>query len=79
MTSDTAVENTGDEHDLGLPPSPIPADRGAIGTEMAIVVAIVVAIALALGLVMRQSANSHQACIPATPGAAVPAGCATSN
>ena len=51
------------------------SDRGAVGTEMAIVVAIVVAIALALGAVMRNSAQAHQNCIPATPGAAVPAGC----
>jgi len=53
------------------------SDRGAVGTEMAIVVAIVVAIALALGAVMFNSAESHQDCIPATPGAEVPAGCAT--
>lgn len=52
-----------------------PRERGAVGTEMAIVVAIVVAIALGLGVVMRNSAQSHQDCIPATPGAAVPAGC----
>ena len=44
-------------------------DRGAVGTEMAIVVAIVVAIALALGAVMVNSARNHQACIPETPGA----------
>lgn len=50
-------------------------ERGAVGTEMAIVVAIVVAISLALGIVMRNSATQHQQCIPATPGAAVPAGC----
>ncbi|MGI9596430.1 MAG: hypothetical protein ACR2QK_09730 [Acidimicrobiales bacterium] len=50
-------------------------ERGAVGTEMAIVVAIVVAISLALGVVMRNSAQQHQQCIPATPGAAVPAGC----
>lgn len=51
------------------------SDRGAVGTEMAIVVAIVVAIALALGAVMFNSAEAHQDCIPATPGAAVAAGC----
>ncbi len=51
------------------------SERGAVGTEMAIVVAIVVAISLALGVVMRNSAQQHQQCIPATPGAAVPAGC----
>ncbi len=51
------------------------SDRGAVGTEMAIVVAIVVAISLALGVVMRNSAQSHQQCIPANPGDAVPAGC----
>jgi hypothetical protein len=42
---------------------------------MAIVVAIVVAISLALGVVMRNSAQQHQQCIPANPGDAVPAGC----
>ena len=51
------------------------SDRGAVGTEMAIVVAIVVAIALALGAVMFSSAEAHQECIPETPGAAVGAGC----
>ncbi len=51
------------------------SDRGAIGTEMAIVVAIVVGIALALGAVMINSAQSHQACIPATAGAAPGPGC----
>ena len=51
------------------------SDRGAVGTEMAIVVAIVVAIALALGAVMFNSAEAHQGCIPETPGAAVGAGC----
>lgn len=51
------------------------SDRGAVGTEMAIVVAIVVAISLALGVVMRNSAQAHQACIPANPGDPVPAGC----
>lgn len=50
-------------------------ERGAVGTEMAIVVAIVVAISLALGVVMRNSAQQHQQCIPANPGDAVPAGC----
>ena len=53
------------------------SDRGAVGTEMAIVVAIVVAIALALGAVMFRSAEAHQDCIPDTPGAAVGAGCDT--
>lgn len=52
-------------------------DRGAVGTEMAIVVAIVVAIALALGAVMFNSAEAHQECIPETPGAQVGAGCDT--
>ena len=51
------------------------SDRGAVGTEMAIVVAIVVAIAIALGAVMRNSAQNHQACIPPNPGAQVAAGC----
>jgi len=51
------------------------SERGAVGTEMAIVVAIVVAIALALGAVMFNSADSHQDCIPATPGADVPEEC----
>ncbi|MEM7325152.1 MAG: hypothetical protein AAF531_18830 [Actinomycetota bacterium] len=51
------------------------SERGAVGTEMAIVVAIVVAIALALGAVMFNSAEAHQDCIPETPGAAVAAGC----
>jgi hypothetical protein len=50
-------------------------DRGAVGTEMAIVVAIVVGIALALGAVMISSAQSHQACIPATAGASPGPGC----
>ncbi len=50
-------------------------ERGAVGTEMAIVVAIVVAIAIALGVVMRDSAEAHQECIPAAPGDAIPAGC----
>lgn len=50
-------------------------DRGAVGTEMAIVVAIVVTIALALGVVMRDSAEAHQGCIPATPQAGPVAGC----
>lgn len=44
-------------------------DRGAVGTEMAIVVAIVVAIALALGLAMRNSASNFQDCIPSGPSA----------
>ena len=63
------------------PPNPGPGrrclrgERGAVGTEMAIVVAIVVAISLALGVVMRNSAQQHQQCIPANPGDAVPAGC----
>lgn len=51
------------------------SDRGAVGTEMAIVVAIVVAIAIALGAVMRNSAQNHQACIPQNPGDQVAAGC----
>ena len=55
--------------------SEIRSDRGAVGTEMAIVVAIVVGIALALGAVMISSAQSHQNCIPATAGASVGAGC----
>lgn len=46
-----------------------PKERGAVGTEMAIVVAIVVAIALGLGVVMRSSAEAHQDCIPDAPGA----------
>ena len=50
-------------------------DRGAVGTEMAIVVAIVVGIALALGAVMISSAQSHQSCIPATAGASPGPGC----
>ncbi len=50
-------------------------ERGAVGTEMAIVVAIVVAIAIALGVVMRDSAEAHQECIPAAPGDSIPAGC----
>lgn len=45
-----------------------PDERGAVGTEMAIVVAIVVSIALALGAVMLNSAQSHQDCIPETAG-----------
>ncbi len=53
----------------------IRGEQGAVGTEMAIVVAIVVAISLALGVVMRDSAEAHQECIPAAPGDAVPAGC----
>jgi uncharacterized protein HemX len=44
------------------------SERGAVGTEMAIVVAIVVAIALALGAVMLNSARTHQECIPESPG-----------
>jgi len=51
------------------------SERGAVGTEMAIVVAIVVAIAIALGAVMRNSAQNHQACIPENPGDQVAAGC----
>ncbi len=47
---------------------PTPSERGAVGTEMAIVVAIVVAIALALGAVMLSSARNHQDCIPESPG-----------
>ena len=50
-------------------------ERGAVGTEMAIVVAIVVAISLALGVVMTNSAESHQECIPETVGATIPTGC----
>ncbi|MEM7272980.1 MAG: hypothetical protein AAF547_07885 [Actinomycetota bacterium] len=50
-------------------------ERGAVGTEMAIVVAIVVAIAVALGVVMGNSAENHQDCIPENPGDAVPANC----
>ena len=56
-------------------PSKLRGDRGAVGTEMAIVVAIVVGIALALGAVMISSAQSHQNCIPATAGASVGPGC----
>ena len=52
------------------------AERGAVGTEMAIVVAIVVAIAVALGVVMTTSAENHQECIPENRGDAVPADCA---
>lgn len=62
-----------------IPPSvtqKLTDDRGAVGTEMAIVVAIVVAIAIALGVVMTNSANSHQECIPENRGDAVPADCA---
>ncbi len=51
------------------------SERGAVGTEMAIVVAIVVAIAIALGAAMFNSAESHQNCIPESPGAEVPAEC----
>ncbi|MEL6986104.1 MAG: hypothetical protein AAFO29_26985 [Actinomycetota bacterium] len=47
------------------------SERGAVGTEMAIVVAIVVAIAVALGVVMTTSADNHQECIPENPGDAV--------
>ncbi len=50
-------------------------ERGAVGTEMAIVVAIVVAISIALGVVMTTSAQNHQECIPQSPGDTVPAGC----
>ncbi len=52
-----------------------PNERGAVGTEMAIVVAIVVAIAVALGIVMTNSAEAHQECIPDAPGDPVPAEC----
>ncbi|MEM9565357.1 MAG: hypothetical protein AAGA93_22230 [Actinomycetota bacterium] len=44
------------------------SERGAVGTEMAIVVAIVVAIAIALGGVMITSARNHQDCIPENVG-----------
>ena len=40
------------------------SERGAVGTEMAIVVAIVVAIALAVGAVMLSSSETFQGCIP---------------
>lgn len=43
-------------------------ERGAVGTEMAIVVFIVVTIAVALGAAMTTSAENHQDCIPETPG-----------
>jgi hypothetical protein len=46
----------------------VAGDRGAIGTEMAILVAIVVAIALAVGAVMTTSAENHINDIPQTPG-----------
>lgn len=54
-------------------------DRGAVSTEMAILVGIVVAIAIAIGSYMYNSAIAHEACIPAAPGDAVPAGCSQSN
>lgn len=63
----TTTDRSDDQH--------FAADRGAVGTEMAIVVAIVVAIALALGAVMFNSAENHQACIPENPGDEVGAGC----
>lgn len=50
-------------------------ERGAVGTEMAIVVAIVVAIAVALGTIMRDSAENHQECIPVEVGEEVPEEC----
>lgn len=42
-------------------------DRGAVGTEMAIVVAIVVAIALTVGGIMTNAARNHADCIPENP------------
>ncbi len=51
------------------------SERGAVGTEMAIVVAIVVAIAIGLGVVMSNSASSHQECIPEAVGDEVPDEC----
>ncbi len=51
------------------------SERGAIGTEMAIVVAIVIAIAVALGGIMRNSAEAHQECIPEAVGDDVPDEC----
>jgi hypothetical protein len=51
------------------------SDRGAVGTEMAIIVAIVVTIAIAVGAIMRTAATNHSECIPENPTEVVPANC----
>ena len=65
---DTEVNTT--EENAGRPWRRLRGDRGAVGTEMAVIVAIVVAIAIAVGAIMTTAATNHANSIPDPGGTA---------